>query len=275
MLLLISAAHSATNGPAAPASTAAWVDGRAPIHPVQIIALVVSLVLIIAAAFIVFKKVGPLLFGDKDPGSSISSSQSGVSSDGSEPGSSSSGDVSQPEPPVVPVNSISFDRNDFTLLPNEEFSLVATVDPADAVITWTSSDPNALTVDENGVVKNVNRGPDKVKVTITATAGDKSAACTFYCKPGSTGVPGTGDNNPGGTTTTTPDTPVTPNSKGTVVNAGNGLNIRSGAYSSYDKVASAPNGAEVTILGEENGWYKIDYGAGKTGYVSKDYISVG
>ena len=34
------------------------------------------------------------------------------------------------------------------------------------------------------------------------------------------------------------------------------------------------NGAEITILGEENGWYHINYGGSNTGYVSKDYVSV-
>ena len=32
------------------------------------------------------------------------------------------------------------------------------------------------------------------------------------------------------------------------------------------------NGTDIKIIGEENGMYKIEYGDGKTGYVSKDYI---
>ena len=40
-------------------------------------------------------------------------------------------------------------------------------------------------------------------------------------------------------------------------------------------MASAQNGARVTILGEENGFYKVKYSGEKTGYVSKDYVSVG
>ena len=51
-------------------------------------------------------------------------------------------------------------------------------------------------------------------------------------------------------------------------------NIRSGPGTTYEKVASASNGAEVTILGEENGWYKIKYNNTDTGYVSKEYVSV-
>ena len=63
-------------------------------------------------------------------------------------------------------------------------------------------------------------------------------------------------------------------SKGKIVNAEGGLNIRSGPGTSYEKVASAQNGAEVTVLGEENGWYKIKYNNTDTGYVSKEYVSV-
>ena len=47
------------------------------------------------------------------------------------------------------------------------------------------------------------------------------------------------------------------------------LNVRSGPGTSYSKVATLTAGAEVTILGEENGWYKID-----SGYVSADYITL-
>lgn len=254
--------------------------GRGPVSPIQVVVLVVSLVVIITAMFIVFTKIGPLLFGHKDPGSSsLSSSQSGSvsGSSSSDPsGSSSSVDVSQPDVPQVPVNSLTLSKIDITLKPNEESQITATVDPAEAVVTWTSSNPDALTVDADGVIKNVNSGTEKVKVTVTAAAGDKTAECTVYCRPGSTGTgttPSSGENT-GNTGATTPSGPVAPNSKGTIVNAGDGLNIRSGPGSSYEKVASAANGAEVTILGEESGWYKIDYGGGKTGYVSKDYVAV-
>jgi uncharacterized protein YgiM (DUF1202 family) len=68
----------------------------------------------------------------------------------------------------------------------------------------------------------------------------------------------------GNTTTTTSQT-------GTVI--GNGLNVRSGPGSNYSKVASITNGTKVTILEDSgNGWYKIDYGNGKTGYASSQFI---
>lgn len=54
-----------------------------------------------------------------------------------------------------------------------------------------------------------------------------------------------------------------------------GLNIRSGPGREYSVVASAQNGASVTVLGEENGWYQIKYSGTGTGYVSKEFVSLG
>lgn len=59
---------------------------------------------------------------------------------------------------------------------------------------------------------------------------------------------------------------------GTVSTGSNNLNVRSGAGTNYGIIGSLAKGAQVTILGEENGWYKIQYGSG-AGYVSKDYIN--
>jgi GH25 family lysozyme M1 (1,4-beta-N-acetylmuramidase) len=51
------------------------------------------------------------------------------------------------------------------------------------------------------------------------------------------------------------------------VNADIGLNIRSGAGTSYSKVGSLANGASITILDISNGWYQISQG-----WVSADYV---
>jgi hypothetical protein len=269
-------------------------EGRS-VHPVQVIGLVISLVLIIAALFIVFKYVGPMLFGGKsEPGVDVSGSQSGAWSESVQPSGSASGDLSVDgdastgeELPVVQVDSITLNRSDFTLMADEEYTITAQVAPADAgaTVVWTSSDPNALTVNEYGVVKNVNTGTEKVKVTVTATAGDKSAECTVYCRPGSTGT--SANNTATGTATTTPATtePTTGsnastgtsvvNRTGTIINAGSGLNVRSGPGSSYEVVASAANGAVVTVLEDTGtGWYKINYGGNNVGYVASSYVSL-
>ena len=76
---------------------------------------------------------------------------------------------------VVDVTGISLNKTDLTLNPGGTFQLEATVSPSDATdktVTWTSSDPSVVSV-ENGLVKAVSPG----YATVTATAGGKSARC--------------------------------------------------------------------------------------------------
>ena len=79
------------------------------------------------------------------------------------------------QPRVVDVTGISLNKTDLTLNPGGTFQLEATVSPSDATdktVTWTSSDPSVVSV-ENGLVKAVSPG----YAIVTATAGGKSARC--------------------------------------------------------------------------------------------------
>jgi N-acetylmuramoyl-L-alanine amidase len=60
---------------------------------------------------------------------------------------------------------------------------------------------------------------------------------------------------------------------GTVTTDGSGLNIRSYPSMSGNIIGSVPNGATVTINGETNGWYVINYN-GTVGYSSSKYITI-
>lgn len=263
-----------------------------PINPIQVAGLIISLIVIIAALVIVFRFISGPLLGNKGSASSgqssVSTSQGsasqgdasqsgGLSGSGSQTGASSSGQSgSASQSGGVEVESISLNGTDYTLQYNETFTFVATVTPEGVTepVEWTSSNPEILTIDEKGNVKNVNTGGSVERVTVTATCGGMQAECVVYCRaqnPGSTSSGQSGSGTSGGSTSTGT---VTSGSKGTIVNAGGGLNIRSGPGTTYEKVASASNGAEVTILGEENGWYKIKYNNTDTGYVSKEYVSV-
>ena len=65
--------------------------------------------------------------------------------------------------------------------------------------------------------------------------------------------------------------------EGTVYGVSTNLNVRTGPGTSYQAVGYLLSGDKVKILGEENGWYKIQFNAStgsKNGYVSKDYIKV-
>lgn len=59
----------------------------------------------------------------------------------------------------------------------------------------------------------------------------------------------------------------------TGVISGDVVNARKGPGTGYERVEMLAKGKKVTILGEENGWYKIKWGD-STGYVSRDYIAV-
>ncbi|WP_455542420.1 C40 family peptidase, partial [Intestinibacter sp.] len=55
------------------------------------------------------------------------------------------------------------------------------------------------------------------------------------------------------------------------VNASAGLNVRSGAGTSYLTIGKLAYKEKVTVLSTSNGWAKINYN-GKTGYVSTSYL---
>lgn len=270
------------------------------VHPIQMVGLVISLILIIAALFIVITRIAPLLTGGSSAGSSVSTSQS--STDGSDASGSdtsgsdisSSGDASssgstsglpdgsagQSQGEVgATVTSITLNKTDMTLQPGETTQITATLAPAGATgtVTWSSSDTTLATVDEYGNVKNVNQGTEKKKAVITASCGTVTFTCDVHCKPANeSSGSGTSTGGNSGTSTGTTSGPVAANTPGTIVNAGSGLNVRSGPGSSYDKVASIKNGNKVIILEDAgSGWYKVDIGGGVTGYISSDYVSVG
>ena len=80
-----------------------------------------------------------------------------------------------PEPTVIDVMSVSLDKTELTLFPGSVETLVATVKPdnaSDKTVVWSSSDTGVATVDD-GMVTTIKSGT----ATITAKAGEKSAAC--------------------------------------------------------------------------------------------------
>lgn len=269
------------------------VDSRVSRNPLQVVGLVASLAVIIAALFIVFTKISPLLFqqeGGKTPDPTPPSQQveplPSIKPEGGASQGTDKPSVQQPEGTgsSTVIRAVSLSRKDFTLTPGEVYSLSVSVTPADAdvPVVWTSSDPSILVVDAEGTVTNKNTTGKLTSVTVTATCGGMSAECIVYCR--SEEVPGvdpepSGGNETSGSNTgenssgSTSGTKV--NREAVIFNAGSGLNIRSGPGSNYEKIASAANGANVTVLEDcGNGWYKIDYGNGKIGYASSSFIKL-
>lgn len=160
----------------------------------------------------------------------------------------------QPDTPDVPQYTMTLNEIELTLQSGESVPLVAALDPAveGAEITWSSSSPSAAAITEDGVVTNLFPGTGTSVVTITASWNGVTAACTVYCEQADL--------------------------TGTVINAEKGLNVRSGPNTSAAVVGGLANGANVVVLGVENGWCHILY-LSKTnqcaiGYVSGNYIQL-
>lgn len=66
---------------------------------------------------------------------------------------------------------------------------------------------------------------------------------------------------------------ATPPRVGTVVTSGGALNIRSRPNTTAAVVGSIPNGAAVTVNGQFENWYVVNYN-GTIGYANADYIQV-
>ena len=76
----------------------------------------------------------------------------------------------------IPVTAVTLGKDTLSLTVGETATLAATVEPenaTDKTVTWTSSNEDVATVDEDGVVTAVAAGT----ATITVTAGGKTATC--------------------------------------------------------------------------------------------------
>lgn len=81
--------------------------------------------------------------------------------------------------PTPEVTSITLQKNTATLYTGDKLELIVTVSPADAKVTFSSSNTAVATVCEKGVVKAIAPGT----ATITAQAGDKKATCSVTVVP--------------------------------------------------------------------------------------------
>ena len=50
------------------------------------------------------------------------------------------------------------------------------------------------------------------------------------------------------------------------------LHVRAGSSTSHDIISRVYNGQSLNVIGEENGWFKININ-GKTGFVSGEFVS--
>lgn len=92
---------------------------------------------------------------------------------------------------VVPVNSISLDRNDAKMTAGSTRTLVATIDPSNATdksVTWTSSNEAVAKVNASGVVTALKEGT--ATITVATKDGSATASCivTVVCAHSETTV---------------------------------------------------------------------------------------
>ncbi len=249
----------------------------------RVITFLCSLIIIIAAMVILFTIIYPQLHKNPNPQTSAPGGSETLEPSGQvEP--SEQVQPSQPAEPSADVSGqpgalmdLSVETGQVDLPVGGTYQFVPLFEPADwsGQVTFTSSDPQAATVDENGVVTNVNTEAGTVKTaTITISADGLELPCTVNCAGPAAVEP-----------TATPTAPpaggeIAPGTRGVIAGASGGLRVRSGPGTTYSQVTSLKNGDAVTVVSYAgDGWYEITYagsgGQPSPGYILGEYISVG
>lgn len=217
---------------------------------------------------------GTMPEGNAGSSGTDSGGSSGTASGGS------SGGMSYASAAALP-GGLTLNSTDFSRKPSEG-AWKLRVSGGTGTYTWISENPAIATVASDGTVTPVARGITNVLVT----DGAKKAVCIVRV----TGDPVTSSGG-GSTPTTTPSTPTTntPSSgggalkagKAVVVNSGNGVRVRSGPGTSYDILATVPNGGSVQVVratGTDD-WYEITFtavgGVTTTGYMKGEFLANG
>ena len=191
--------------------------------------------------------------------------------EGTEP---NGGAVTTPEtdpsglPETLTIAYMGSPREEFTMSVGDE-PIPLTASGGSGTYTWSSSDDGIASVDASGNVTAISAG----QATLTVTDGSGKGTCLVRVRGGSTG------------TATTPSTGTTASGGGSltagtaeVVNAGNGVRVRSQPNTSSEILATVPNGATVQVVQSAgNGWYQITFvasgGVTTTGYMMGTYLS--
>lgn len=88
---------------------------------------------------------------------------------------------------TIEVTSVRLSQTELTLQEGDSVTLTAQILPENATdksVKWKSSNPQVATVSASGAVQTISAGT----VTITATAGGKSATCLITVKPENGGI---------------------------------------------------------------------------------------
>jgi len=86
--------------------------------------------------------------------------------------------------PIVQVTGVTLNRTTFTLDEGKSFTLIATILPENATnktVTWTSSNKNVASVDNQGIVRGISSGT--ATITVTTQDSNKTATCVVTVQP--------------------------------------------------------------------------------------------
>lgn len=194
-------------------------------------------------------------------------------------GSGTSGGMSYASAAALP-SGLTLNSTDFTRSVSEG-AYKLRVSGGTGTYTWISENPSVATVASDGTITPVASGITNVVVT----DGSKRAICIVRVTGGS--APASG----GTTTTTTPPSTGTSSGgttsgggtlkagKAVVVNGGNGVRVRSGPGTTYDILATVPNGGSVQVVqaAGTDDWYEITFsnvgGVTTTGYMKGEFLA--
>ena len=168
-------------------------------------------------------------------------------------------------PETLTIAYLGSPRTEFTMSVGDE-PIPLTASGGNGTYTWSSSDDGIASVDADGHVTAVSQG----RATLTVTDGTGRGTCVVLVRGGSTaGTSSSGETSSGGSLSA---------GAAKVVNAGNGVRVRSQPNTSSEILATLVNGDTVRILQSAgNSWYQISYvdagGQSATGYMMGDYLS--
>lgn len=263
-----------------------------PASALQTAGWIASFLVVIAAMFIIYRFMGaPIFGGGKKPNdSSVSSSQGGASQDGSQSGGNTgtpagpdaSGAAQNPSTTAPPEDPAPGSTQGTIVNVSKGLNVRSGPGRDNGVIDSVSNGSQVTILsEENGWYQITYNGNRIGYVSKDYVSVSDAPQTTTPEPPVTPEPPSTPEPEPEPPAATEPEPEPQPSggtvasgTQGTIVNAEKGVNIRSGPGTDNSVVASASNGAAVTILGEENGWYQIRYSGNQTGYVRKDFISV-
>ena len=162
-------------------------------------------------------------------------------------------------------NGINLSTNDFSLRAVGENHTIKVTGGGNGTYSWVSQDEGVASVDENGKVVAVSNGT----VNVVVTDGQKKGVCIVRVR-----VSGTTTQNP---VTQEPATGGLKAGEAKVINAPNGVRVRSGPSTNHDVLATLSNGAKVKVVESAgDSWYKITFsgmgGVQTPGYMMEEFL---